>query len=449
MASNSLEMLLPADDGNSTLSVDARWLLAQRIAASDIFSKSEFLPKFLLHICELHLQNRDDEIREQSIGVKVFGRSPSYNPGDDNIVRNYAVQLRKRLSLYFEREGTREDFQIEIPRGAYIPVFHSKAQAPMPPPLPLAIPNTTEPAVPAPSLPPAPFRGWPFRGWRDWRMFFIGLAVASLVWGVCWLTIRPAPLRSPLSAAPRPLWAAMFPGDRDTLIVPADAGLGILQNLTEQPANLTGYSSGEYLANVKLKDVDQGSVDDLRTQRYTSMVDLDITSRLMRLPEVAPDHVLIRYARDLRIDDLRGNNAILLGAIHTDPWINLLQTNLDFQFVCGRRVNDCYILNAHPGPGELPVYRSNLKSPYRETYSVVALLPNLDHTGWILLIEGLDMAGTEAAANVVLNEKAMSPIIQKAFTPSGAPGAFELLIKTGSLGAEALPARIVAERLPE
>lgn len=442
-AVNELDAPSPADTRGVTLSHDARWQLAQRIAASDIFAKSEFLPKFLLHICELHLGDRDDEIREQNIGVRVFGRPASYNPGDDNIVRNYAVQLRKRLGLYFEGEGKGEEFRIEIPRGGYVPVFRSTAERPEAPAIPIPVPREAElPQHPAPSLPPPQYR-------RDWRMFFVGLAVGLLLLGAAAWRWRSRPVSSTASFPTRPLWAAMFTRDRDTLIVPADSGLGILQNLTEQPAELTSYSTGRYLSDLRVKGLDPGSVNDLRTQRYTSMVDLNITSRLSRLPEVVPDHLVVRYARDLRMDDLEDNNAILLGAIHTDPWINLLQTSLNFQFVCARRVDDCYILNSHPAQGESALYRSNLDSPYRETYSVVAMLPNLDHSGWILLIEGLDMAGTEAAANLLLDDATMKPLIARAFTPSGAPRGFELLVKTGSLEAQALPARIVAKRLPE
>lgn len=444
VAVNDLETLSPADAGGNALSEDARWQLARRIAASDIFSKSEFLPKFLLHICELHLHHRDEEIREQNIGVRVFGRPPSYNPGDDNIVRNYAVQLRKRLSLYFEREAYREEFQIEIPRGGYVPVFRPTSQKLDPPSIPVAVSNDVSRFQPVP-LPTVPA----VVPHRDWRMFFIGLAVGLSLLGAAAYRWRARPVPSPPPSVSHPLWAAMFPSDRDTLIVPADSGLGILQNLTEQPADLTSYTDGQYLSDVKVKGLDQGSINDLRTQRYTSMVDLNMTSRLSHLSEVVPDHLFVRYARDLRMDDLRDKNAILLGAIHTNPWINLLQTSLNFQFVCARRVNDCYILNSHPARGESALYRSDLSSPYRETYSVVALLPNLDHTGWILLIEGLNMAGTEAAANLLLDDATMGPVIRKAFIRGEAPQGFELLIKTGSLEAQALPARIVAERLPE
>jgi hypothetical protein len=442
-AVNELDAPPPGEASGVTLSHDGRWQLAQRVAASDIFAKSEFLPKFLLHICELHLGDRDDEIREYNIGVRVFGRPPGYNPGDDNIVRNYAVQLRKRLNLYFEGEGKREAFRIEIPRGGYIPVFRRTSEKGEAQAIPAAVLAETplQPAL-VPPLQSPQYR-------RDWRMFFIGLATGLLLLSAAVWQWRPRPVSSGRPFLARPLWVAMFRGDRDTLIVPADSGLGILQNLTQHPADLTSYSNGEYLSDVRLKGLDPGSVNDLRTQRYTSMVDLNITSRLSRLPEVVPDHLVVRYARDLRMDDLKDNNAILLGAIHTDPWVNLLQANLNFQFVCARRVDDCYILNSHPAHGEAALYRSNPDSSYRETYAMIAMLPNLDHTGWILLIEGLNMAGTEAAANLLLDDATMNPVIQKAFLQSGLPRGFELLIKTGSLEAQALPARIVAERVPE
>jgi hypothetical protein len=82
----------------------------------------------------------------------------------------------------------------------------------------------------------------------------------------------------------------------------------------------------------------------------------------------------------------------------------------------------------------------------RETYAIIALLPNLDGTGRILLIEGLNMAGTEAAANMLLDDSIMRPVLEQAKSPAGTLKPFELLIETGSLGAQALPARIVAFR---
>jgi len=426
---------------SASLADDPRWQLAQRIAASEIFSRSEFLPRFLLYICKLYLLGQTEDIREQNIGVRVFDRTPSYNPSDDNVVRNYAVQLRKRLHLYFEQEGKHEPLHIEIPRGGYVPVF-----LPAPhideAPAPVAIAKESEPVL---AMPDRAAAGTAHRA--DWRMFFLGLALGTLLLGGAVYRWLPHGTRPQPQLAGDPLWSALFSSHRDTFIVPADAGLGILQNLAKEPASLTDYVNGEYLTAVKAKDLDQANLDDLRTQRYTSMVDLNITSRLTHLPEVVPDHLIVRFARDLRMDDLKDSNAILLGAIHTDPWVGLLQGGLNFQFACGKRVDDCYIVNSHPGPGESPVYRTNLDGASPETFAILALLPNLDRNGWILLIEGLNMAGTEAAANMLLDDATMRSVMSQSVATNGQLKPFELLIRSRSLGAQALPSQIVARRL--
>lgn len=102
---------------------DERWRVALRVAASPSFSKSARLHDFLLYVCEKALSGHAGEIREQLIGVEVFNRKPDYNPGEDNIVRVEARELRKRLDRYFTGNGAREPFRIRIPKGSYVPVF--------------------------------------------------------------------------------------------------------------------------------------------------------------------------------------------------------------------------------------------------------------------------------------------------------------------------------------
>src|SRR5277367_4435600 len=105
------------------LAEDRRWQLAQRVAASKSFAKSALLSKFLLYVCERALTGRTEEISEHQIGVHVFGRRQGYHPGEDNIVRNYARQLRQRLDQYFLEEGREEQLRLSIPRGKYVPVY--------------------------------------------------------------------------------------------------------------------------------------------------------------------------------------------------------------------------------------------------------------------------------------------------------------------------------------
>src|SRR5271154_2009540 len=94
---------------------DPRWHVAKRVAASKGFAKSKFLISFILYICEKYLLDQTSEITEQLIGEHVFRRPQGYNPGEDNIVRNYARLLRQRLDEYFNSEGIDETIRIAVP----------------------------------------------------------------------------------------------------------------------------------------------------------------------------------------------------------------------------------------------------------------------------------------------------------------------------------------------
>jgi hypothetical protein len=47
---------------------------------------------------------------------------------------------------------------------------------------------------------------------------------------------------------------------------------------------------------------------------------------------------------------------------------------------------------------------------------------------------------------MLLDSKSIQPILQRARLPDGSLQPFELLVETSSLGAEALPSRIIAAR---
>jgi hypothetical protein len=123
------------------LGKDPRWQLVERIVASPSFIRSPRLCSLLMHLCELALEGRSDEINEQSIGEALFERAPNYDPSVDGIVRSHASRLRQRLDQYFSEEGEHETVRLTIPKGGYTPLFEPHSL----PVLPL------ESAVPAPS----------------------------------------------------------------------------------------------------------------------------------------------------------------------------------------------------------------------------------------------------------------------------------------------------------
>jgi len=474
---------------------DPRWQLVQRIATSRSLGRSALLSDFLLYICDRQLRGKAANITEQRIGVRVFGRPEGYNSNEDNIVRNYARTLRKRIDEYFETEGTQEVIRLEIPRGGYIPVFiessavasesltssdlevsqHSVEElavnAPQELPVaPATVPRASSAASPAPAtdlLPSATLFG-SRRGFALTVAAFMAVLAVGITIGR-FFTASPAGLRlqpSVLAATDDgrnfSFWAHIFQQKQDTYLVPADGGLVMMQSFTRQPVSVADYARGTYRNHAEVEQQLEPvtsrlspelsakllhRVEVLGDRRYTSMVDLDLTSQLSRLPAVVPERLMIRYARDLRIDDLRSGNVILLGSSDANPWVDLFQSQLNFRFDSGLDGGSQRIMNQHPLAGEQPMYFSDANDLLHHTFGVVAFLPNLSNTGYVLIVEGINMAGTQAAGDFLLNAESMRPVLQRAIAPNGTIRSFELLLSTSDIAANASRTQILSERI--
>jgi hypothetical protein len=426
------------------LSAEPRWQLAQRIVASRSFAKSVLLSRFLLYVCEREITGKTTEISEHQIGVHVFGRRPGYHPGEDNIVRNYARQLRHRLDQYFLEEGREEELRLSIPRGKYVPVYspYHFQERPL-----LVVPErdtdsgvvleTLVPATPAaPSVQPARRRSW---------LLLSGAFVLLACMAIAWMVAHRA---SAYAANPsHPLWAALFDKSHQTLIVPSDDGIVMIQNLTGHLVPLSEYINRDYMSLKSPYNIDAQNMRDLDAQRYTNVTDLNAAMRFSRLPEANKGQLIVRYARELHMGDLKDANVILLGSSFSDPWAELFEKSLNFEFSYQPHPNASLIVNRHPQGGELPVYENDAIGPSHRTYAVIALVPNLSNTGWVLLVEGLTMAGTQAAVDTLFNQDVMRPLLAQFRNTDDSLNPFEILIETRSFGSDSPQATVVATRV--
>jgi hypothetical protein len=244
----------------------------------------------------------------------------------------------------------------------------------------------------------------------------------------------------------RVLWNQIF-NARQTILVPADDGIVMFQNLTGHSVHLAEYISRSYMSVTGPQHIDARNMADLDAQRYTSVADMDAVLKFSRLSEERPERVTVRYARELHMDDLKEANAVLLGSSYSNPWVELFQKNLNFEFAYEPRPNESYITNKHPLSGESSVYANDADTPSHRTYAVVALVPNLNSTGWVLIVEGLTMAGTQAAVETLFNRSAMQPILIKARNGNGSLRPFEILIETRSFGSSAPQANVITSRI--
>jgi len=258
-------------------------------------------------------------------------------------------------------------------------------------------------------------------------------------------------------------WSQLFQSTEDTFVVPADGGLVMLQSFMKHSVSLEDYANGAYRTqsaiDLEIGDLAAGmkpedrfrlthKIETLGNRRYTSMADLDLTTSLARLKEVVPERLMIRYARDLRIDDLRSANAILLGSPDANPWSELFQKELNFQFSDGSEFGGSpAILNQHPLAGERTHYASEPNDPLLQTYGLIAYVPNLSGTGHVLIIEGVNMAGTQAAGAWLLNPDEMAPLLERAMSPGGVIRPFEILIETRNIAANASRPSVISVRM--
>ena len=426
------------------LATEPRWQLAQRIVASRSFAKSALLSRFLLYVCEREITGKTAEISEHQIGVHVFGRRPGYHPGEDNIVRNYARQLRHRLDQYFLEEGREEELRLSIPRGKYVPVFspnHFQER-----PLLVVTESETDsggvletaaPTAPAAVLvQPARRRPW----------LAPGLGVLLLLACLAAWTVSHR-IAAHSSGATHPLWARLFDKSHQTLIVPSDDGIVMIQNLTGHLVPLSEYINRDYLSLKSPYNIDEQNMRDLDAQRYTNVTDLNAVMRFSHLPEANSGQLLVRYSRELHMGDLKDANVILLGSSFSNPWAELFEKTLNFEFEYQPHPNASHIVNRHPQAGELPVYENDATGPSHRTYAVIGFVPNLNNTGWVLLAEGLTMAGTQAAVDTLFNQSVMGPLLSQFRKADGSLNPFEILIETKSFGSDSPQASVVATRV--
>lgn len=452
---------------------DPRWQLALRIAASSSLGRSRLMVDFLLYVVDRQIHDRSDEITEQQIGVLVFGRPEGYDTNEDNIVRSYARNLRKRIEEYFAGEGVEEDVLLEIPRGGYTPIFSPRSSTTEGIPISSRVePDPTSQTadvftngntptdegveeserrstdrVWSKVLAAIPARIGESVRWNS-RLFALcaGLLIGVLVASLFPRALFKRIIASSAEAESRMLFSQLFNDKSNTFIVPSDDGLVIMQRLTERPVPLASYINGSYRPKIKTGgDPADEEIIKLGGRRYTSVVDLELTSRLVQLSEIVPEHMFIRYARDLRMEDIRNGNAIFIGSVEANPWIELFQPQLPLRFNIHPGDDKASgILNTHPHPREATIYGT---PEGNHTYGFIAYVPNLNATGHVLIVAGLNTAGTEAAATFLLNPTLMAPTLKRAKLRGGGFQPFQVLIGADNVASNAATPQMVLERI--
>lgn len=431
-------------DVDPALEDDPRWQLVERIVGSPSFTRSPRLCSLLMHICQLALEHRSEEINEQSIGEALFDRAPNYDPSIDGIVRSHASRLRQRLAQYFSEEGEHETICLTIPKGGYTPHFAFHA-------LPAvltdsAVPQTAPVLPPADQSSPAPPAPKPANRYRS--LFFGSTVCLAAACVVIITLLAHTHFSRPSEATRHPLWDTLFKPDRATLVVASDTGLTALQTLTNSNVSLAEYLSGDYRTRaMPIPGTTPEVVKLIASRRYTSIVDLDILTKLYQVPGVPLHRIRLRYARDLRPNDLKDEPAILLGSEEGTPWVQLFEDKMNFVLVHDHQHQRFLVLNRTPRKNEQAQYEADLTGPIHRVYGLVALRPNVQGSGYVLLLEGTSMAGTESAADFVFDDSRLLPFLATIKQADGSLPYFELLLQSNNMNGSASGSEILSYRI--
>jgi len=408
------------------------------------FRGSQRSAQFLRYIVEQALAGHLDSMKERLIGVELFGRSPSYDTGNDAIVRVTASDVRKRLLQHYGKYAAAFDVRIALPLGSYVPEFHYEpgshqhlASDPIASQIqPHLTIQTTLGANPA-SVPPIERAPEPPRTHPVYSRLSLAKVATALVvllnllaWGYVWHRLQSRrPSITPLSgffSSPHPIY-----------LVTSDPDMAEIQQFTGTEVSVSDY------VNHRIFSASDDMTPEMRRFRDSFMrankaagVDAQIAAQIGELAQTHANRIMVRTARNIQMSDLQGdNNFILLGSPRSNPWSALFSDQLDFQFVFDKQSGQEVIRNIHPRPNEATQYvPTAMGGATGKTYAIIALVRNFDQRAQILLLAGADAEGTEAAGKILTDDARLPTALEHCGLPPHGPiQRFELLVKLNTM----------------
>jgi len=453
----------------TTDSIDAREALITKLAESKedlaalrihlkgiiegpAFKGSYRCGQFLQHVVEQSIAGNFERLKERLIGIEVFGRAPSYDTGENAIVRVTASDVRKRLLQHYGTSGTSSEFRIHMPLGSYIPeISHDDRNSPSLQSVARLEhlredtrqaserarhrSEATEEKPDALSVLTSAL-GISQTANTDWRRRLLLLALVNLGFWILYWNYSPR-TRVPPTASILP-WSVLFNTARSTHLITSDPNIVVIQQITGHELSLSDYANHRFIPNPNDLGPETARLSRaiLWGDNSAAGVDPPISANISALAQLNSKKLEVSAARTIQLSDLRtDDNFIFLGSPRSDPWFLLFDNQLDFRFAYDKASGQEFILNAHPRQHELQAYVPTASGwATGQSFAIVALVQNLDQSGQVLLLAGADGEGTEAAGNLVTDLTRMSGAMQMCgASTSNLNQHFELLLRLNTM----------------
>ena len=423
----------------------------ERIIGSQAFHESESLRSFLSFIVNKLVAGEEDQIKEYTIALDVFGRGSQFNPRIDSVVRVQAGRLRYKLHEYYSTEGKADKILIELPKGHYKPFFSyieptngtpkPEEQLAEPPKLLTESPATvTEEKTSSQSI-------------SKERALLIGLSIAvvllSITTAMLFVSNQKAHNQMVGNSANKSeqvyenVWGDFLKSGESTLVVIGNPTVYRLTNpmdphTQEMPSILLKPEQTSVLAEIIGKDkflmnsFTNNSAPRLLLSRheYTGVgeaIGLHYVTDLMRS---SGKTLRVKQSRTASGEDLKNHNVILLGSIWVNDWASKQPVKETFIYS-----NSATIQNLDPQPGEALEYKPKFhptNGKLIEDYALITVKPGLSGKDSMMILAGIYSAGTQAAAEFATSKDYLPSLnqrLQEIFADRQAPKYYQALLK--------------------
>ena len=364
------------------------------------FRSSKRSVQFLRYVVLQTLEGSADQIKERTIGVEVFGRSPSYDTNVDHVVRTAAIELRKRLAIYYGDERHRSELRMSLVPGSYIPHFALPSQngasvaegegVHRPVFVPAEVVWPVVDAGPALHAAPSHHR-------RNLTAFGAVACLVALgsVLGYEWLH---------RASAQDLFWKPVLETQGPVLLAAGDVPDG-----PPTPSTAVGGQG------IPLPSARKTSTPSLPFADAVTM------ARVLGTLESRGKRVIIRREDASTFSDLRENPVVLIGAFNNE-WSLRLTRQLRFSLALDPEMHLIYIKDAKDPSArawswatDQPTdHQGSAGGPPLQDYALISRIWNSETGHAVIVIGGLYTYGTEAAGEFLTDPQAMQAISKEA-----------------------------------
>jgi len=364
------------------------------ILNSPHFRNSKRYPALLEYIVKNTLAGSSDQLKERTLGVEVFERSPTYDTNADTIVRYTAGEVRKRLLLYYSDDGQNSNLRISLPAGSYVPEFTFEGEEA----------ETT--AHPDGGRARHNESGHDEARHRSGADSHAGLEAREPHAAEHTAVLEERAPRSRSRFRTRALWISVAA----VLVLAVLAGFLVWRSRTLEPMDAIDQFWGPVLRDQHNVVICTGSVVFAQDKNYSGVhtagrdpdytfVSMQTAAAIAQVTDITERSGIsaqVVPSASIPLTQLRDHPAILLGG-YNNQWTLRLLDPLRFHFLEDRSQGAEAILDRMQPANQ---WRRDHSLPYSsaDDYAVVARFRNSMIDSWVVALAGLGRNGTEAAA---------------------------------------------------